>query len=91
MMMMIMMFLQGGGQQISKTAGVPLSDFLMQLEDYNPTVSHDYIIYYGVYSIGGLMLPSNSSRRQVTLVFLEGGTVSWHTVEESVSIPFTNK
>ena len=34
------LYLQGAGSsQVSRTAGLPLSDFLMQLEDYSPTVS----------------------------------------------------
>lgn len=34
----------------TKTAGQPLSDFLLQLEDYTPTVGIYTIIYYYNYS-----------------------------------------
>ena len=34
-------------QGTQRSAGMPLSDFLMQLEDYNPTVSV-ILIYYKI-------------------------------------------
>ena len=41
-----------------RTAGMPLSDFLMQLEDYNPTVSND-------------LISQLSYRNTIVLIFVE--------------------
>lgn len=37
-----------GSSDEPKTAGQPLSDFLLQLEDYTPTVINSFIIINGL-------------------------------------------